>query len=73
MVNFQNIYLNSPFYCILNICNNIRKGWSYEGSSTTKCTDVLKEILETNQDKTQNVRDYFAGFACSGALLTCFR
>lgn len=32
--------------------------------------DVLKEILENNQDKPQNVRVYFAGFACSGAVFS---
>ena len=31
--------------------------------------DVLKEILN-NQDKPQNVRVYFAGFACSGAVFS---
>ena len=32
--------------------------------------NVLKEILANNQDKPQNVRVYFAGFACSGAVFS---
>ena len=32
--------------------------------------NVLKEILANNHDKPQNVRVYFAGFACSGAVFS---
>ena len=32
--------------------------------------NVLRDILANNQDKPQNVRVYFAGFACSGAVFS---
>lgn len=32
--------------------------------------NVLKEILANNLDKPQNIRVYFAGFACSGAVFS---
>lgn len=32
--------------------------------------NVLKEILANNQDKPQNIRVYFAGFACAGAVFS---